>query len=148
MRIESAEFGTFEVAEDQIIEFPAGLPGFEHCRRFALARVEGAGTTPLFMLQSADDPQAAFSVTAAENLGVHYELSLSDDEVAALALDDPADAWVAVIVRKDDDPHASPATAGLRANFMAPLVINVNRRQGLQKVIGKVSCTVTLRAAD
>ena len=147
MKIESPVFGVVEVSEDQIIEFPAGLPGFEHCTRFALGHEEGA-PAEIFVLHSVDDPDVSFAVTGPENLGVHYEFSLSEEEVALLALDRPEDALVALIVRRDDGEDGSPASAGLRANFMAPLVINVERRRGLQKVIQQLGCDITLRARD
>ena len=144
MRIESPVFGPFEISEDKVIEFPAGLPGFESCKRFALVHEEGSAAS-VFLLQSADDPAVVFSLTSPETLGVNYEFSLSDDEVATLKLASPSDALVAVIVRKDEAP-GSPATAGLRANFMAPVVINIAARRGMQKVITKLGCDITLRA--
>ena len=142
MKIESPVLGAFEVSEEKLIEFPAGLPGFENCRRFALVHEEGAEHT-VFMLQSADDPDVTFSVTGPEQFGINYEFPLSDEELALLQLERPEDALVAIIVRKGDD---DPATAGLRANFMAPLVINVSARRGLQKVINKLGCDILLRA--
>ncbi|WP_332672209.1 flagellar assembly protein FliW [Aromatoleum sp.] len=145
MKIESPMFGIVEVSEDKVIDFPAGLPGFEQCKRFALVHEEGKAPT-VFLLQSADDPSVAFSVTGPENLGVNYEFELDDEEAAILQLSTPADALVAIIVHKDGTDN-SPETAGLRANFMAPLVINVAARRGLQKVINKLGCDITLRAA-
>lgn len=145
MKIESPMFGIVEVSEDKVIDFPAGLPGFERCKRFALVHEEGKAPT-VFLLQSADDPSVAFSVTGPENLGVNYEFELDDDEAAILQLSTPADALVAIIVHKEETDN-SPETAGLRANFMAPLVINVAARRGLQKVINKLGCEITLRAA-
>lgn len=144
MKIESPVFGPFEISEDKVIDFPAGLPGFESCRRFALVHEEGTAPS-VVQLQSADDPSIVFSLTGPEALGVNYEFSLSDEEVALLQLEDPADAFIAVIVRKNDS-DGSPADAGLRANFMAPLVINVVARRGLQKVIPRLGCDITLRA--
>lgn len=145
MKVESSVFGTFDVAEDKVIEFPAGLPGFENCKRFALVHEETANASVMLM-QSADDPDVVFSITTPDTLGVNYEFSLSDDEVATLKLENPADALIAVIVRKEDGEADTPAAAGLRANFMAPVVINVAARRGLQKVITKLGCDVTLRA--
>ena len=144
MRIESHTLGTIEVADDKVIEFPEGLPGFEGSKRFAMEHEEGSGTS-VFMLQSADDPAVTFSITVPENLGINYEFSLTDAEAEMLALVRPEDALVAIIVRKDDEVR-SPASAGLKANFMAPLVINVAARRGLQKIISKLGCDVTLRA--
>ncbi len=145
MKIESPVFGSIEVSEDKVIEFPHGLPGFESCKRFTLAYEEGS-VAAVLQLQSLDDPPVVFSITGPENLGVHYEFSLDDEEVKLLQLTRPEDALVAVIVRKDEGGDGSPATAGLRANFMAPVVINVAARRGLQKVINKLGCDITLRA--
>lgn len=142
MRIENPMLGAIEVSDDKVIEFPAGLPGFEQCHRFVLVHEEGREAT-VFQLQSADDPDVVFSLTGPEQFGISYEFALSDEEVDALQLARPEDALVAIIVRKDGD---DPATAGLRANFMAPLVINVGARRGLQKVINKLGCDILLRA--
>ena len=49
-------------------------------------------------------------------------------------------------VRKEDGDAAGPASTGLRANFVAPLVINVGERIGMQKVINRLGCEITLRA--
>ncbi|QDF95631.1 flagellar biosynthesis protein FliW [Azoarcus sp. DD4] len=143
MKIESPVFGSAEVSDDKVIEFPAGLPGFDHCKRFVLVHEEG-GDASVFLLQSADDADVAFSVTGPEQLGVNYEFALTDEEVATLKLARPEEALVAVIVRKDGE-LGSPASTGLRANFMAPLVINVEARRGLQKVINRLGCDIVLR---
>lgn len=143
MQIKSPLFGSAEISEDKIIEFPKGLPGFDHCRRFTLLHEEGR-EAHVFLLQSVDEPDVAFSVTAPERLGVHLEFPLDDAEVALLRLRAPEDAAVVVIVRKADGE--GPAGTGLRANFMAPLVINTGERVGLQKVIDRLGCEITLRA--
>ena len=43
-----------------------------------------------------------------------------------------------------DGPMADPSR--VRANFVAPLVINVGERIGMQKVINRLGCEITLRA--
>lgn len=141
MKIENPVLGAVEVSEDKIIEFPAGLPGFEKLRRFVFLH-EGSGDGNVFLLQSVEDTSVTFSLTGPEQLGITYEFPLSDAEVASLKLSRPEDAVVAVIIRKGDD---APASAGLRANFMAPLLINIQQRRGLQKVIEKGDCDIILR---
>jgi flagellar assembly factor FliW len=141
MKIESPVLGAIEVSDDKVIEFPAGLPGFEASHRFVLVHEED-GDANVFLLQSVDIPGLTFSLTGPEQLGITYEFPLSDAEVASLKLSKPEDAVVAVIVRKDNE---APSNAGLRANFMAPLVINVGARRGLQKVIEKGGCDIILR---
>jgi flagellar assembly factor FliW len=141
MKIESPVLGKVEISDDKVIEFPAGLPGFENSHRFVLVHEEGSEAN-VFLLQSVDDANVAFSLTGPEQLGITYEFPLSDEEVSALKLAKPEDAAVAVIVRKGDD---APSTAGLRANFMAPLVINTVAKRGLQKVIDKLGVDIILR---
>ena len=143
MKIESPSFGTLEVTEDKIIEFPGGLPGFEDNHRFTLLHEEG-GEGVVFQLQSVDDPAVALSITSPGRLGVNLEIALSDEEVDLLGMQDSNDAAVMVVVRKPDAD--TPANAGLVANFLAPLVINVNTRRGIQKVVGHAGYDITLRA--
>ena len=145
MKIESPVFGALEISADQIIEFPGGLPGFEACTRFTLMHEEGA--TKILLLQSVDDPQIVFSVAGADTLGVNYEFPITDDEAAQLELNAPEDAAVAVIVHRTVQQD-SPATAGMQANFMAPLVFNTRSRKGMQKIINRLGCGVTLRAHE
>ncbi|MDR1064652.1 MAG: flagellar assembly protein FliW [Azoarcus sp.] len=141
MKIDSPALGAIEVSDDKVIEFPAGLPGFENSRRFVLLHEEDGGGK-VFLLQSVDDASLAFSLTGPEQLGITYEFPLTDEETASLRLSRPEDAAVAIIVRKSGD---APAEAGLRANFMAPLVINIRQQRGLQKVIDKLSYDIILR---
>lgn len=145
MKIESSAFGSFDVPEDKIIDFPGGLPGFEQCTRFTMVHNEEADPA-VVLLQSVDDPDIAFSLTDPARLGIHYEFVLSDEEVQRLELGGDEPPLVTVIVRGElSDEVATPASTGLRANFMAPIVINVDARKGLQKVINKLECDVTLR---
>lgn len=139
MKISSPVVGEIEVSPERVITFPAGLPGFEACRQFALLHSEGNEAPTLFMLQSLDDTEVAFTVTPPDIFGLNYEFTLSDTEVDDLQLTDPADAMVLLIVRSDAD---NP----VHANVMAPLVINSATRRGLQKIIGKVDTSVTLKA--
>ena len=150
MKIKSPEFGTVEVADDRIIEFPAGLPGFEQCQRFALVHEEGR-EAEVFLLQSVDDPEVAFSVTAPGRLGVNLEFDLTDDDLALVKLDSIGkadDVAIVIIIRSQKAEEAGPAGAGLSANFMAPLVINTRARLGMQKVISRLGCEITLRQQD
>lgn len=139
MKISSPVVGEIEVSPERVITFPAGLPGFEACRQFALLQAEDTEAPQLFLLQCLDDTDVGFTVTTPDILGLNYEFTLSDAEVDDLQLTDPADVSVLLIVRRDGD---NP----VHANVMAPLVINTATRRGLQKIIGKVDTSVTLKA--
>ena len=148
MKITSPIVGVIEVSADRIIEFPAGLPGFEACKQFTLLHAEGNDAPKAFMLQSLNDPEVMFSVTTPDVLGLNYEFTLTDDEVAALQLASSDDVSLLLIVRHNDAADSNPAESPVRANLMAPLVLNTATRRGLQKVIGKVDTSVTLRAVS
>ena len=130
MKIDSPRFGTLDVAPDRVIEFPLGLPGFEDLRRFSVFHPETPADPVYFILQSVDDPAVAFHIADPGRFGFGYEIHLSDQEAATIALADPADAAVAVLLIRDGGP--------LRANLDAPLVINTRSRLALQYVCDKV----------
>lgn len=137
MKIESPRFGTLDIEQSKIIEFPHGLTGFEACRRFSLFHQDGeAGAQPkYFILQSLDDPAVAFHVTDPALLGFSYQIELSDEEVALLKLSDTTDAVVAVMLVKDD---SGSAQSELRANLKSPLIINTRTQCGLQHSFAQI----------
>lgn len=140
MRIDSPRFGTLEISPERVIEFPAGLPGFEDARRFSLFHPEG-GEPRYFILQSLDFPDLAFTVADPGTLGFTYEIELSDEETAAIAMTDASQVAVVVMLLKDE-----AAGTGVRANLNAPLVINLETRKGLQHLFSRLDYQVTLRA--
>lgn len=144
IRIESPRFGTLEVSPERVIEFPAGIPGFEEAKRFSLFHPEG-DEPKYFVLQSLDIPDLAFHVTDPSRLGFSYEISLSDEESATIGMKDPSEAVVVVILAKEGGVRAS---ASLQANLNAPLIINLATRKGLQHVFSRLDYQITLRATN
>lgn len=141
MKIDSPRFGALEIAPDKVIDFPNGLLGFESVRRFSLFHPEGA-TVSYFILQSLDDPELAFNIADPALFGFDYEITLSDDEDAAIGLTNPDDAIVMVILAKDGENQE------LRANFSAPLVLNLHTRKALQHVFSRLNYQVTLKSSE
>lgn len=141
MKIDSPRFGSLEVAPSKVIEFPAGLPGLEGCKQFTLIEV-AEREHEIAVLQSIDDPAIALPVTTPDLLGLHYEFELSAEEEAALGKASPQDIAVMLVLRAGDasEPHGAA-----RANLMAPLVINTATMRGLQKVIARLGCELTLK---
>jgi flagellar assembly factor FliW len=147
MNIDNPHSGSIEVEPDRVIEFPAGLAGFEECHRFSLfhPETEGGALPRYFILQSIDDPAIAFNIADPEMFGFNYEITLSDAESAALDLADPSEAAVVVILVKDSLPGGDTP---LRANLKAPLVINVRARRGIQHVFSNLNYQVTLKSPE
>ncbi|MDB5887313.1 MAG: flagellar biosynthesis protein FliW [Rhodocyclales bacterium] len=97
------------------------------------------------VLQSVERPEVAFSVAEPDQFGLHYEFALTEDEEKSIGVSRIEDIVVLLILRRN---QADSGEQGIKANLMAPLVINVVKRMGLQKIIGCVGCDVTLRAAS
>jgi reactive intermediate/imine deaminase len=131
MKIDSARFGSLEVSPERILEFPAGLPGFEALRRYSVHHPEG-GEPNYFILQSLEDPLVAFHIADPARFGYDYRLSLSDAEAAAIDLRAPEEACIAVMLFKEGEGGAA-----LRASLLAPLVINLRSRLALQHPLSR-----------
>jgi flagellar assembly factor FliW len=147
MNIDNPHAGSIGTASaDRVIEFPAGLAGFEELRRFSLFHPETVGDAPprYFILQSLDDSAIAFHIADPELFGFNYEIKLLDDEIAALELSDPADVAVVVILVKENLSGGTP----LRANLKAPLIINLRTRRGIQHVFASLNYQVTLKSPE
>lgn len=126
--IDSTRFGTIEVDDDAVLEFPEGLIGLGGTRYTLLTREESA---PFVWLHSVDDPSLAIPVTNPGFFFGSYEVEISDSEAARIGIVDPSDAEVYVTVR------AAEAIEDFRANLRAPiLVVNGRGHQVINEADG------------
>jgi flagellar assembly factor FliW len=120
-RVETA-FGTFDVSPDEIIAFPAGLPGFEECRRFVV--LSSRELEPFKCLQSVEGPSASFLAVDPRRAFPDYRCVLSDVDRARLGgPDETSLVWLAVVTVLDDQTLV---------NLRAPVVVNPTRMLGYQ----------------
>jgi flagellar assembly factor FliW len=116
-------FGRFEVRDDSVLEFPEGLPGFEHVRRFVLLSSEEIA--PLWCLQGLDGSAPSFLAVDPALVLEGYRGVLSDDDQTRLGPEEPR-IWLALLTVVDGEEAA--------ANLRAPIVINPKRMIGLQVI--------------
>jgi flagellar assembly factor FliW len=147
MKINTTNFGTQEIDPDTVITFPDGLPGFEDATRFKLFHQEGKQT--VHWLQSVDAPDLTFSVVQPELFGIHYAFDLDEAEAARLAADRPDPLMLLLMVYRSDEGEEIQGAGGerVRANLRAPLVINPEKRLGLQKSMRRLEHSMLLRDA-
>jgi flagellar assembly factor FliW len=120
-RVETA-FGTFDVSPDEIISFPAGLPGFEECRRFVV--LSSRELDPFKCLQSVEGPSASFLAVDPRRVFPDYRCVLSDVDRARLGESgEESLVWLAVVSVLDDQTLV---------NLRAPVVVNPARMLGYQ----------------
>jgi flagellar assembly factor FliW len=116
--VDSTRFGTLEVSEDALIEFPCGLIGLPSTRYALLARSEDAA---FLWLHSMDDPDLAIPVTNPFRFFDTYEVELSDDEAARIGIAETDQTSVYVTVR------AAGTLEEFSANLRAPLLVSGGR---------------------
>ncbi|MDD2432476.1 MAG: flagellar assembly protein FliW [Clostridia bacterium] len=128
MIIKTKHLGTLEVSEDKVITFPQGLFAFEEKKRYILLENEEP-ESPLWWLQSLDDPNLAFVLLNPFLFKPDYELELSAEDVEELGLEKPQEAAVFCLAVIPQDVKK------MTANLLAPLVINAQLKKGKQIVL-------------
>jgi len=127
MEVRTTRFGTLQIAEDRVIEFPRGLLGFTNCTRYCL--LEPGDQAAFFWLQSLDDPSLAFVVTDPSLFVPEFSVPIRPEQMVELKLGRLDDAQVFVIVNKIDQQ--------LTGNLQGPLVVNTITRSGEQLVLAE-----------
>jgi len=125
MIMETTRFGSVEIDEARLIEFPAGLLGFSQARRFALLQPDERGV--FFWLQSLENPDLAFVVTDPGLWTGDFSAPLRPEQAAEVGIVDPKEAQTFVIVNRRG--------GALTANMQGPLVISAVTRRGVQVVL-------------
>lgn len=144
MQITSTRFGEFDITDDRVITFPAGIPGFPQLRDVAL--IPASETDPfveleapegLFFMQSTTDPDLAFLCVDPFMMFSEYEVEFDED---TLDIDDPTAALVLAVlsVIEGEEPLAARTTANLRA----PIVVNTTSRQAQQVILSDARWSV------
>lgn len=125
--IDFPRFGSFTYTQDEIIEFPWGIPGFPQLRRWLALSVP---TNESFVwLQSLDDLKVAIPTADPYLVFEDYNPKLPVYAVAALDIADPSDFTVlcVMVVGKDAEE--------MTMNLFAPIVVNLRTRRARQIVL-------------
>jgi flagellar assembly factor FliW len=128
--VETSRFGRLEYEEGAEIEFRHGIPGFDRQGRFVV--VEQAALAPLMFLQSLETPGLCFPAVPAAAIDPGYRLEVTREDLEGLGLDperqpEPGREVLCLAI-------VAAVNGGLTANLLAPIVINLARRLGLQAV--------------
>lgn len=150
-----------EIDADSIINFPDGFPGFEASKRFKIFHPDDKPSNdsihPVYWLQSLDETDVVFSISDPVRMGVQYHISLSDKEMKALDLRDDNKSWENVAIFmilariSEDEAKENPLFqfigTRVKPNLTAPVLINLKKRIGLQKVLQQVNYTLNIQGA-
>jgi flagellar assembly factor FliW len=117
-KLRSTRFGTIEVEDSALIEFPAGLIGLPGTR---WALIAAGPDSPFQWLHSLDEEDLALPVTSPWSFFPDYAVELSDADTERVGGEDPDAVEVLVTVR------ASAELSEFSANLRAPIVIHEGR---------------------
>lgn len=129
--VETKYFGTLSYTEAAVFHFLQGLPAFEQEKSFVL--IEQPEKAPLVFLQSLTRANLCFVAFPIRVVDENYELAIAPEDLEALELDvrrQPVvgdEVTVLALVSLHGKLQAT-------ANLMAPIVLNLRTRRGLQAI--------------
>lgn len=126
MKIQTTRFGWIQIGQDDIIQFPEGLLGFEALRQFVL--LDDPNDEIFAWLQSCEEPAIAFPVLEPELFSEQYQINLTRHDLEALQTTGEGIRGFSIITIPNDPTH-------MTANLKAPVVVNVAKRIARQCVL-------------
>lgn len=128
--IETKNFGPVSYEPESALEFPRGLPGFDHCRGFVALHF--AQSDPLIFLQSLEDPGLCFITMPVLAVNPQYRLRVEPEDLELIGLPPGQQPVIGeqvlcltVLSIREDGPTA---------NLLAPIVVNLRNRKSVQAV--------------
>jgi flagellar assembly factor FliW len=113
--------------------FPRGIPGLEDLTRYRVLYSDTAAGR-VYWMESCEAPGVIFTLVDPRRYALNYVLELTDEEQSLLQADSPEDIVVLLMLWKPD-PADQTARPGLHANIAGPILINVEKRIGMQKTL-------------
>lgn len=134
MDVTTTRFGTISVQEEDLLSFERGLIGLEHCRSWILLADGQNGS--LGWLQNVGSGEVAVGIVSPRLIVPDYQLRVASNELKGLQFDGLTEDGLVANTAKDIQVVVivSRQPEGLSLNLKAPLVINVQTRQGCQVV--------------
>jgi flagellar assembly factor FliW len=130
MVAETKFFGTVDIEDEKIIEFPMGIIGFEDLKKFALIYdSEREERSKISWLQSMEEPLMVLPVINPIDIAESYNPIIEDEFMKIIG--DPADEDVIIFTSMSIPSDLTKMTA----NFKAPFIINTVDRKGMQVIV-------------
>lgn len=130
MVAETKFFGTIDIEDEKIINFPMGIIGFENLKNFALIYdSEREERSKISWLQSMEEPLMVLPVISPYEFYEEYA-PIIEDELTKI-IGNPADADILIFVTMSIPSDLTKMTANLKA----PIIINTTNRQAMQVIV-------------
>lgn len=135
MIIETTHFGEVKIDEEKILNFEAGIPGFEDVHKFGIINSEDP-ESPFKWIQAIGIPKLAFALIDPFAVKKDYDFELNDEHVKALNIENDSQIAVYSIVVIPED------TKKISMNLKAPIIINMSNKKAAQVVLDTDQYTV------
>lgn len=143
MVAETKFFGTIDIEDDKIIEFPMGIIGFEDYKKFALIYdSEREERSKISWLQSLDEPLLALPVINPIDIMDEYN-PIIEDELTKI-IGDPADVDLLILVSMSIPSDLTKMTANLKA----PFIINATKCMAMQVIVENTDYDIKFNVYD
>ncbi len=143
MVAETKFFGTIDIEDEKIINFPNGIIGFENLKNFALIfDSEREERSKISWLQSMEEPLMVLPVISPLELMEDYAPVIEDELMKNIG--DPADADVLIFVTLSIPSDLTKMTANLKA----PFIINTVDRKAMQVIVENEEYKVKFNAYE
>jgi flagellar assembly factor FliW len=127
---DTTHFGRISYEPNSTFYFPRGLPGFDEVRAFLA--LSFADRAPLVFLQSLERPELCFITLPVQAAEPEYRLEIAPEDLDLIGLASRAKPQIgkdvlclAVLSVREEGPTA---------NLLAPIVVNLQNRHGVQAI--------------
>jgi len=127
MNIQTKFFGETEINEESIINFSDGVLGFENNKNYIILNL--FDNNSFVCLQSTTDSNTAFIMVKPWDFFADYEANIPNEDLNEIDIKNQEEIALYSIVSIPND--LKEATA----NLLAPVVININKKEGKQYVL-------------
>ena len=128
MKINTKRFGEVEVVDELVFDFENPIIGFNELKKFML--IEHDENSCFKWLQSLDDPEVAFPVTAAAYFGIDYNFEIPDEDAEKIGLTKAEDL---IVLNIANIPPNNPR--GTTINLKAPIITNATTLKSMQIIL-------------
>lgn len=129
MIVKSIKLGDIEIAEQDCIEFPQGILGFEKLQQFAIVKRDQE--SPFYFLQSCEDKTITFICVDPFSFFPGYQVALPDAKWHDLGISDKKNIYILCLATIPTEYQKTSV------NLMAPLIINLEKKCGQQVILEK-----------
>jgi len=127
MKIDTKFLGEMNIEENEVIQFPNGIPGFEKIKKFVILPLESE--SPFAILQSIEQTEVGFVIALPFVFKKDYEFDLSDEDKEELKITDSEDLITYSILTLKEPFNSSTI------NLQAPVIINHKQKIAKQLVL-------------